>query len=38
MFAYDVGILKHADRLEQARARIDLLSREFEELAAPQYP
>jgi succinate dehydrogenase/fumarate reductase flavoprotein subunit len=35
MFAYDVGILKHADRLEQARARVDSLSREFEDIAAP---
>jgi len=35
MFAYDVGILKRADRLEQARAQINSLSREFEDIAAP---
>ena len=35
MFAYDVGILKRADRLERARMQIEALSREFEAIAAP---
>jgi succinate dehydrogenase/fumarate reductase flavoprotein subunit len=35
MFAYDVGILKRADRLERARAQVDTLSQEFSEIAAP---
>jgi succinate dehydrogenase/fumarate reductase flavoprotein subunit len=35
MFAYDVGILKHADRLERARAQIHALSLEFKNIAAP---
>jgi succinate dehydrogenase/fumarate reductase flavoprotein subunit len=35
MFAYDVGILKHADRLERARVRIEELALEFAEIAAP---
>lgn len=35
MFAYDVGILKRADRLERARAQIEALSREFAGIAAP---
>src|SRR5262249_15050204 len=35
MFAYDVGILKSADRLEAARRRIDALAEEFAAIAAP---
>jgi len=35
MFAYDVGILKSAERLEAARARIDALAEEFAGIAAP---
>ena len=35
MFAYDVGILKSAERLEAARARIDALSDELAGIAAP---
>ncbi len=35
MFAYDVGILKRADRLEHARTQVDALSREFEGIGAP---
>lgn len=35
MFAYDVGILKRADRLEGARARVEALSLEFKNIAAP---
>lgn len=35
MFAYDVGILKKADRLERARARIEALTDEFAAIAAP---
>jgi succinate dehydrogenase/fumarate reductase flavoprotein subunit len=35
MFAYDVGILKRADRLEKARAQVDALAREFDDIAAP---
>jgi succinate dehydrogenase/fumarate reductase flavoprotein subunit len=35
MFAYDVGILKRADRLQQAYDRITALSDEFSTIAAP---
>ncbi len=35
MFAYDVGILKRADRLEHARAQVEALARDFAALAAP---
>ncbi|MPZ59164.1 MAG: FAD-binding protein [Rhizobiales bacterium] len=35
MFAYDIGILKHADRLESGMAKIDALSDEFANIAAP---
>jgi succinate dehydrogenase/fumarate reductase flavoprotein subunit len=35
MFAYDVGILKSAERLEAARQRIDALADEFAGIAAP---
>src|SRR5262245_21258894 len=35
MFAYDVGILKSADRLEQALRTIGTLEQQFRELAAP---
>jgi succinate dehydrogenase/fumarate reductase flavoprotein subunit len=35
MFAYDVGILKRADRLEAARQRVEELSAEFASIAAP---
>jgi succinate dehydrogenase/fumarate reductase flavoprotein subunit len=35
MFAYDVGILKRADRLDQATAQVEALSREFDTIAAP---
>jgi succinate dehydrogenase/fumarate reductase flavoprotein subunit len=35
MFAYDVGILKRANRLERARAQAEALAVEFSEIAAP---
>ncbi len=35
MFAYDVGILKEAGRLEATRERIDSLQARFAEIAAP---
>jgi succinate dehydrogenase/fumarate reductase flavoprotein subunit len=35
MFAYDVGILKREDRLEQAFDRVAALAEEFKEIAAP---
>ena len=35
MFAYDVGILKSADRLEQALGKVTALAARVEELAAP---
>jgi succinate dehydrogenase/fumarate reductase flavoprotein subunit len=35
MFAYDVGILKSADRLQQALQNIEALDEQFQELAAP---
>ena len=35
MFAYDVGILKRADRLEAARERITSLQARFADIAAP---
>jgi succinate dehydrogenase/fumarate reductase flavoprotein subunit len=35
MFAYDIGILKHADRLEQAMQRVERLADRFKALAAP---
>jgi succinate dehydrogenase/fumarate reductase flavoprotein subunit len=35
MFAYDVGILKRADRLEQAQRRVEALDQKFAGLAAP---
>jgi succinate dehydrogenase/fumarate reductase flavoprotein subunit len=35
MFAYDVGILKHADRLTQAMQRVEELAGRFAALAAP---
>jgi succinate dehydrogenase/fumarate reductase flavoprotein subunit len=35
MFAYNIGILKRADRLEQARVALDALMEKFRALAAP---
>ncbi len=35
MFAYDIGILKRADRLQAACGKIERLAEEFRELAAP---
>jgi len=35
MFAYDVGILKRADRLEQASTKITALADRMQEVAAP---
>ena len=35
MFAYDIGILKHADRLKVAFDHVAALSDEFKSLAAP---
>jgi succinate dehydrogenase/fumarate reductase flavoprotein subunit len=35
MFAYDVGILKRADRLQEACRKVARLAAEFRELAAP---
>jgi len=35
MFAYDIGILKHADRLEKACRKVERLTRQFDDLAAP---
>jgi succinate dehydrogenase/fumarate reductase flavoprotein subunit len=35
MFAYNVGILKRADRLERARHQVEALSQRFNQLAAP---
>jgi succinate dehydrogenase/fumarate reductase flavoprotein subunit len=35
MFAYDIGILKHADRLQSAYGKIERLAEDFRELAAP---
>jgi len=35
MFAYDIGILKHADRLAQAMQRVERLADRFKGLAAP---
>ncbi len=35
MFAYDVGILKKADRLERARAQVEALADESAAIAAP---
>jgi succinate dehydrogenase/fumarate reductase flavoprotein subunit len=35
MFAYDVGILKRADRLEEAKRRVEALDQRFAALAAP---
>ncbi len=35
MFAYDVGILKRADRLEQASRQVESLCKRFHNLAAP---
>ena len=35
MFAYDVGILKRADRLEEARRSVEALDQRFAALAAP---
>ena len=35
MFAYDVGILKSADRLQHALQSVDALDQQFQELAAP---
>jgi succinate dehydrogenase/fumarate reductase flavoprotein subunit len=35
MFAYNIGILKRADRLEQARVAVDALVDKFNALAAP---
>jgi succinate dehydrogenase/fumarate reductase flavoprotein subunit len=35
MFAYDIGILKRADRLDQARLRIEALAEKMRDLAAP---
>jgi succinate dehydrogenase/fumarate reductase flavoprotein subunit len=35
MFAYDIGILKHGDRLQEAVAKIDALTADFANIAAP---
>ncbi len=35
MFAYDVGILKHADRLEQALDKVTQLAARVDDIAAP---
>jgi succinate dehydrogenase/fumarate reductase flavoprotein subunit len=35
MFAYDVGILKKADRLQHALQSVEALEQQFQELAAP---
>jgi succinate dehydrogenase/fumarate reductase flavoprotein subunit len=35
MFAYDIGILKHADRLKAALAKVETLADEFASIAAP---
>jgi succinate dehydrogenase/fumarate reductase flavoprotein subunit len=35
MFAYDIGILKHADRLAEACRKVERLRQEFGEIAAP---
>ena len=35
MFAYDIGILKHADRLNEAVTKIDALTADFANIAAP---
>jgi succinate dehydrogenase/fumarate reductase flavoprotein subunit len=35
MFAYDVGILKRADRIEQALQSVDALAQQIREIAAP---
>jgi succinate dehydrogenase/fumarate reductase flavoprotein subunit len=35
MFAYDIGILKHADRLQEASRKVAQLADEFRELGAP---
>jgi len=35
MFAYDVGILKRADRLQQALHKVETLAARIEEIAAP---
>jgi succinate dehydrogenase/fumarate reductase flavoprotein subunit len=35
MFAYDIGILKHGDRLEEAMGKIVALSDDFADIAAP---
>jgi succinate dehydrogenase/fumarate reductase flavoprotein subunit len=35
MFAYDIGILKRADRLQQAAAGVETLAGEFASIAAP---
>jgi succinate dehydrogenase/fumarate reductase flavoprotein subunit len=35
MFAYDIGILKHADRLQEACSKVERLTEQFAELAAP---
>jgi len=35
MFAYDVGILKRGDRLEQALVKVTALAQQFEAVAAP---
>jgi succinate dehydrogenase/fumarate reductase flavoprotein subunit len=35
MFAYDIGILKHADRLQDACRKVAQLAGEFNELGAP---
>jgi succinate dehydrogenase/fumarate reductase flavoprotein subunit len=35
MFAYDIGILKHGDRLQEAVTKIDALTADFADIAAP---
>ncbi len=35
MFSYDIGVLKRADRLQQAFDRVSGLAEEFKEIAAP---
>jgi succinate dehydrogenase/fumarate reductase flavoprotein subunit len=35
MFAYNIGILKHADRLQEAQRLVSALGEQFKEIAAP---
>ena len=38
MFAYDVGILKSAERLQRALREVEALDQQFRDLAAPTHP